>query len=261
MLKTKLLIWRRVLQKETNRSVVQPGSRCMMPPDFWCDSTEVTHECFDSSKCAIYKSYAQGRPIRMTLLYATHCPFSQATIVDNFYENLWQNKKLRRFYKIRFLPYGNGKVEGDDKIICQHGSAECTGNTINDCVKAKAAYEETVEYIVCHMREVREHKNDHRAFETCSRKLGWSAAKKTSIMRCASSEEGHRLQLKTANESDNLEPEMKHFVPWLVINGYSTLEMQHYIPDLDKFICRWYYGGYNERRKCNLCDYAPSECK
>ena len=35
----------------------------------------------------------------------------------------------------RFLPYGNGKVEGDDKIICQHGSAECTGNTINDCVK------------------------------------------------------------------------------------------------------------------------------
>lgn len=41
MLKTKLLIWRRVLQKETNRSVVQPGSRCMMPPDFWCDSTEV----------------------------------------------------------------------------------------------------------------------------------------------------------------------------------------------------------------------------
>ncbi|VDM40668.1 unnamed protein product, partial [Toxocara canis] len=173
---------------------------------------------------------------------------------------------LLLFFFFRFLPYGNGKVEDDEKITCQHGHAECVGNTIHDCVKvilrdAKTGYTGTVEYIVCHMREVREDRNDHRAFEKCSTKLGWSSAKKHSIMQCANSEEGHKLQLKTARESENLKPELKHFAPWLVVNGYSTLEMQHYVDDLAKFLCRWYYGGNFERKKCNICDYAPSQCR
>ncbi|VDK45632.1 unnamed protein product [Anisakis simplex] len=260
MLKSKLLTWHKVLNKKTNRSVTRTGSRCMLPPDFWCESTQIVNECFDTSKCALYKRNSNGQRIQLTLLYATHCPFSQATIVDNFYENVWLNKKLRKFFKIKFLPYGNGKVDNDGNVTCQHGLAECVGNTIHDCVQAKTGYEETIEYIVCHMREVRERGNDRSAFEKCSNKLGWSSAKKHSIRKCTNSEEGHKLQLRTAYASENLEPELKHFIPWLVINDYSTLEMQGYIKDLANFLCRWYYGANDARKECNLCEYAPSRC-
>ncbi|MFH4974129.1 hypothetical protein AB6A40_000838 [Gnathostoma spinigerum] len=260
MLKSKFNMWNQAVNRRIISRSHPRSARCPFPPDFWCDDRKITRECFDSTKCRKFESARRNKVIELKILYASKCHFSQEAIVDVFYEKIWKNPHLKSLVHMKFLPFGNARIGQNGIITCQHGPGECEGNKIHDCVQALASYSDTVEFIACYMRTVRETRNIQKSFDDCAKQRNWTPKFTKSIKECAKSDRSYELQQKTAHESGNIWPEPKHFVPWLVMNDYSITELQSYLPALDKYICRWYYGSNHDRKRCNLCDYAPSRC-
>ncbi|XP_067871875.1 gamma-interferon-inducible lysosomal thiol reductase-like isoform X3 [Heterodontus francisci] len=85
------------------------------------------------SRCLIAETQLPS-PMRISLFYETHCPDCREFMVNQLCPT-WQS--LKEVMNIRLIPFGNAEEiqEGQNwQFRCQHGVAECQGNTIQTCI-------------------------------------------------------------------------------------------------------------------------------
>lgn len=61
----------------------------------------------------------------LTVLYETHCPYSQQFIAQQLYPILYQQYGER--VDITVVPWGNAQRNAEGVVECQHGPQECHG--------------------------------------------------------------------------------------------------------------------------------------
>ncbi|KAH9388004.1 antigen processing and presentation of exogenous peptide antigen via MHC class I [Tyrophagus putrescentiae] len=180
-----------------------------------------------SSLPAASKQQTKAKP-KVELYYETLCPYSK-----NFYlEQLEPTfKKLTLdVVDVEVVPFGNVKVaEGPDGIplfTCQHGAAECYGNRVQACVIALTSNLASLDYVR----------------ELCANQLGLNWAQ---IKTCHAGQQGLDLIIANWKRTDALVPK-KAYVPWIVINGVHTEELQEAAQtDLLGYLCKNDLAGQN----------------
>ena|SRR3569832_2068516 len=103
-------------------------SACHVPPTFWCDNLAISRECGVENACMQWRATQAKHKFNFTLLYETHCPYSQQYIVDVLYPVVY--KQFGNYTDIELVPWGNTRRKSDGGVECQHGQKECDGTLL-----------------------------------------------------------------------------------------------------------------------------------
>jgi len=116
---------------------------------------------------------------------------------------------------ITFVPYGNANMNGD-KITCQHGDDECSGNSYEQC--AIHLYPDTADhlpFVYCFANSPENHGSGSpdAAMEKCAgdANLEWDK-----IKACHDDAD---LALELQKAAADATPDDHTYTPWVVING------------------------------------------
>ena len=194
---------------------------------------------------------------KVELYYESLCPYSRAFFVDQL-EPTYQ--KLVDYIDVEVIPYGNVRVNqsvgGSPVFICQHGAAECYGNRVQACVidylaNATAA---SLEYVRCMFAPGNQQnpvpgidsnwKNTYTNAEACAN-VQFGQQIWPTITECTGGPLGQELIIRNWQRTANLIP--KHsYVPWIVIEGVHTEELQNEAQDaLLSYLCSNYLTDNN----------------
>jgi len=139
---------------------------------------------------------------------------------------------------LRVVPYGNGQLKGEE-IVCQHGMDECIGNTVISCMQEHYPVTDAdpkgfLDSLRC-LVDVNNPDMPEIAAPRCSEKGGLSY---DIVRECAYGEEGKKLSLAAARETEGLVPPHK-YSPWVTMNGRPVLNAAW---DLLPAVCGAYKG-------------------
>uniref|UniRef100_A0A9I9DM23 Gamma-interferon-inducible lysosomal thiol reductase n=1 Tax=Cucumis melo TaxID=3656 RepID=A0A9I9DM23_CUCME len=174
--------------------------------------------------------------VSLDVYYESLCPDSVKFIVDNLIE-LFEGDLLP-IVDLRFVPYGNARLDRNSSITCQHGPNECLLNTVEACAihvwPDLTGATGHFPFIYCVGTLVYERK--YTQWKTCFEKLGLNSKP---ISDCYSSGLGKELELQYAAETNNLQPPHK-YVPWVVVDGQPLYEdYENFV----SYICAAYKGS------------------
>lgn len=214
---------------------------CKKGESYWCTNYETATQCGVLSYCE--KLYGQdlrnkeSQPVLIELFYETYCGGCRQFITQQLYP-AFTKLYSTGIFDIKLYPYGNAdeqKVGDKWEFQCQHGKKECVMNLYETCALHLLSHpRQFMPFINC----VEEQPTPQNA-EKCAENLqiDWNP-----IANCYNSSEGNFLQHQMAMATDALKP--KHqYVPWIVVNGKHTEEMQTDAQtDLIDFICTTYQG-------------------
>ncbi|CAM1154619.1 IFI30 (predicted) [Pycnogonum litorale] len=161
---------------------------------------------------------------------------------------------LKDIMNLEFIPYGNADEtqsgNGTWKFTCQHGSAECTGNLIENCMLHFVQDMKTqVEYMYC-----LESNSPATSGEMCARKLKLSGIWHK-ISSCSTSSMGNKLMHMAAVKTNQLKP-AHQWVPWILVNGEHSQSVDTATYQVFKeTICAKYKG-----KRPAVCSKSPRRC-
>ncbi|OXB73120.1 UNVERIFIED_CONTAM: hypothetical protein H355_012045 [Colinus virginianus] len=148
-------------------------------------------------------------PVQLSLYYESLCPACRGFLARQLFTT-WLMLP-QGVLNITLVPYGNAQernVSGKWQFQCQHGPEECLGNML--------------QVYAPHLDEGR-------------------------IAACARGELGAALMHRNAQRTDALDPPHQ-YVPWVVINGKHTDELQEQAQSsLLRVVCRLYQTAAEER--------------
>ncbi|WVZ56619.1 hypothetical protein U9M48_007116 [Paspalum notatum var. saurae] len=167
-------------------------------------------------------SAEEAEKVSLELYYESLCPYCSRFIVNRL-AGIFEDGLIDAV-ELRLVPYGNARVGSNNEITCQHGPYECLLNTVEACaIDAWPDLAMHFSFIYCVEDLVV--KGQYKEWEYCFQKLGFDPKP---ITECYKSEQGHKLELKYAKETDALEPPHQ-YVPW----DYENFEA---------YICKAYKG-------------------
>lgn len=225
---------------------------CGIPPKFWCDSAEIAERCGVLMQCQDF--YINSSPVvQVDLYYEALCPFCRDFITSQLYPT-WTTLSKTGIFNTNLVPYGNAHETSDPttgayKYECQHGPDECTLNAVENCVMhyANNKVESYLPVINC----IEASESPMTDAEKCVTKGGLSWAK---VEGCANGTESNKLLHDAAVRTGRLDPPHK-YVPWIVVNGAHSDEMQNAAQEnLLKFVCDAYKG----KKPAECAMYASS---
>lgn len=124
---------------------------------------------------------------------------------------------LGEYFDLEYVPYGNADIDYDTQTVrCQHGEAECSGNSFEQCAIAIYDYDadKYLPYASClASKPVDVLEEGDMAYKSCAEKtsLDWSL-----IKSCHDDEDiSWTLQMSAAENT----PSYVTYVPWVEVNG------------------------------------------
>ncbi|CAN9503239.1 unnamed protein product [Ophioblennius macclurei] len=239
---------------------LQPGhcsSSCSFPPHQWCSSLESAAQCGVLKECLMSnftKAHQTDSLVQVDLYYESLCPACRMFLTQVLYPT-WL--MLNDIMSVSLVPFGNAKetsVEQKHTFECQHGPQECLGNMIETCLlNMTAAAFQIINCIESSYDVVGSGKSCVALFDP---DLDWSK-----VMSCVNGDLGNDLMHQNAIMTQALQPPHQ-YVPWIVINGEHTDELQGKAEDaLFILICSTYKGpkptacggGQKERLSRSFC--------
>nr|CAB3501113.1 unnamed protein product [Digitaria exilis] len=171
--------------------------------------------------------------VDVALYYESLCPYS-ALFVVNHLAKVFEDGLLDAV-DLKLVPYGNARVHAGGEISCQHGPYECLLNTVEGCaIDAWPDLDVHFRFIYCVEDLVV--KGQYKTWKSCFQKLGLDPKP---VTECYQSEQGHKLDLKYANQTDALVPPHR-YVPWVVVDGQPLLEDYE---NFEVYVCKAYKGS------------------
>jgi len=223
--------------------------QCDLPPRHWCDTPQVAEQCQVYDSCAKYVwnqdiEVTAPSPVHISLYYESLCPGCRAFIKEQLIaaNKAFGPSKPGSVLHVSLFPYGNAQesFNGSQWVFnCQHGQQECIGNVIETCSMSLLHNFTTYwPYITC--IETSPNETDMLLVgKECANKLGIDFIP---IQACAMGSLGNQLEHKMAEATAALVPPHK-YVPWIVVNGVHTEEIQSAAQtDLIKLVCDTYKG-------------------
>ncbi|KAK7944613.1 hypothetical protein WMY93_000341 [Mugilogobius chulae] len=213
-----LAVW---MNFETGRGAANP---CGHSPSTWCSSVETAIRCGVLEQCLeanFTRSRQTSDPVKIELYYESLCPGCRNFITSMLYPT---SVLLHDIIDLTLVPYGNAQESFDgEKYIfkCQHGEEECVGNMIEACL-LNQTYSASAAFLAVFCMEA---SNDPvKAAQSCvelfAPDLGWER-----LMKCVNGDLGNQIMHQNALMTDALKP-AHTYVPWIVINGVHTEELQ-----------------------------------
>lgn len=186
--------------------------------------------------------------VNIELYYESQCPGCKAMITKQIAPAIVEDG-IAEILNLTLIPYGNAKMSESGQVSCQHGPQECIGNKWSACViDTLVETSKWLPVITCIEKSGR---NFEQLVPDC---LSASGIDSTIISECATSSAGDRLIAHNAKLTSELVP-AHHYVPWIVVNGQHTDEIQTASDDMVKLICDTYTGSRvpsvcHEYRRC-----------
>ncbi|NXT26219.1 GILT reductase, partial [Syrrhaptes paradoxus] len=240
--------------------VAFPG--CDYPAHLWCSSPEIAVACQAESRCANLSRPAAA-PVELSLFYESLCPACRWFLVQELF-TAWLLLPAE-VLSITLVPYGNAEVgtgpsrcrgrspqcrrpcsdrlvpqernvSGKWQFQCQHGPEECLGNMIETCLMHEAKNFSTYfPVIFCLESGSSVTKNLEACLQVYAPQLDGGR-----IAACVQGDTGAALMHRNAQLTAALDPPHE-YVPWIVINGKHTDELQEQAQaSLLGLICRLY---------------------
>lgn len=218
---------------------------CGISPAFWCDSYSIAHRCNVLEACKDRLTNQEtGRtaaPVHVDVYFESYCPDSIAFVNKQLWPT-WQALQDDGVLTFTLYPYGKATSiplnDGTYRFSCQHGVRECEVNTIENCVisYSKSVPEVYMPIIHC-IEQGRQHLDRS---QECVEAGGipWET-----INTCWKGTTGNQLMYLAGVATHGLDPEM-NWVPWIVVNGVHTDEIQQAATDdLMTLVCSTYQGA------------------
>ncbi|XP_051894037.1 gamma-interferon-inducible lysosomal thiol reductase-like [Pristis pectinata] len=186
------------------------------------------------NRCTIVET-GRWPPVHISLFYESLCPDCRAFMVNELCPT-WA--RMKEVLNITLISFGNAEVIQDAQerqFRCQHGEAECRGNRIQNCVIYYLKNTSSYLPVICCMEsafiEMQQCLQEHAPTVT------WE-----NITDCADEELGSQLMYQSAQRTNELEPP-HDYVPWILINGEHSEDMQHHAETgLLDLVCKTYTG-------------------
>lgn len=228
----------------------------MLQPPLQCTSKSIV--CFvvlcfllcQNSSCGIIDSEVEvdqttpqsAGAVTIELYYESLCPGCRNFITTSLY-HAWKTLRQTGIMDIKMYPYGNAHEEklpnGHYAYHCQHGDKECRGNFIEACIQRETNFNADVYFPVLECMETA--KEPLTVAKQCL-ELYVPNAKWSLVSKCAHGSDGEKLMHEYAVKTGSLNPPHK-YVPWIVINGEHTEELeQEAFDDLVGLVCKLYSG-------------------
>lgn len=219
------------------------------PSVFWCGNANLSSVYGISEFCSDYNKMVYGKPIKITLLYESLCGGCMQYITTTLFPEIFE--KGKGFIEFELVPYGNARrirlQNGTDQIECQHGPLECSLNKLHACsMKYLVDVESWFPFIYCFEKCLMDHEEEPEQFvDECYKSCLVDKTKEATITRCWKGPEGDELQSRMADRTEGIRPEKHTYVPWLVMNNVSTMQMQLYfgLEGIFYLLCGWYKGS------------------
>ncbi|NWR60616.1 GILT reductase, partial [Bucorvus abyssinicus] len=213
---------------------------CDYPVHLWCSSPEIAIACQAESHCAQLPRPAAA-PVEVSLFYESLCPACRVFLIQELFTAwlLLPDEAL----SITLVPYGNAQernVSGKWSFQCQHGPEECLGNMIETCLMHEAKNFSTYfPVIFCLESGSSVTKNLEAVCPPCLQ-IYAPQLDRGRIAACIGGDTGAALMHRNAQLTEALDPPHQ-YVPWIVINGKHTEELQTQAQaSLLGLICRLY---------------------
>ncbi|XP_065837804.1 uncharacterized protein [Oscarella lobularis] len=194
---------------------------------------------------ALFAFSAHAAPLVNVSFYSEAlCPYCDALTEGEMNKAV---EEIGEIFTLHFVPWGNAKIEGGKRFVCQHGEIECQMNAVEACVLHY--YPKRAEwwpFVVC--LEAHGKEQSYEVAQTCAQKqsMEW-----TRIDECATGELGYNLGMMYYRETAALDPPHE-YTPWLTLNG-RHIEQQNLITQ----ICDAYMGS-PKPKKCSMAEeYEP----
>ncbi|NXK38826.1 GILT reductase, partial [Piprites chloris] len=251
---------------------VAPG--CDRPAHHWCSSPETAVACQVESRCPNLPHPAAA-PVELSLYFESLCPACREFLVMKLFPTwlLLPSEMLN----ITLVPYGNAQernVSGKWDFQCQHGPEECLGNMIEACLMHEAKDFDTYFPVIFCLESgssitknleavcplpppscpavgtslsLIPHRGATPECPVCP--LSWQCLQihapeldRGRIAACVQGDTGMALMHRNAQLTEALDPPHQ-FVPWIVINGKHTDELQAQAEaSLLGLVCSLYQG-------------------
>jgi interferon, gamma-inducible protein 30 len=166
-----------------------------------------------------------GGKVSVDLYYESMCPDCENFTLTSLRHAL---ETVGEFISLNLIAYGKAKRVGNDQYECQHGPEECLGNLWAGCIWNKMNDPERMNTIYCMEEWNFYHEltpNYDNLTPDCLKKANASSNVIDEIRTCAKGSEGLAIQRGNADRTEALDL-LHHYVPWLVINGKHTEDIQ-----------------------------------
>ncbi|XP_038633493.1 gamma-interferon-inducible lysosomal thiol reductase-like isoform X1 [Scyliorhinus canicula] len=183
-------------------------------------------------------------PVRISLFYESRCPDCRHFVVTQLCPT-WV--RVKEILNIMLIPFGNAEeiLEGRSwQFRCQHGENECQGNIIQSCVMHYLQNATSYMPVICCMESASSALTEAQlCLQTHAPAVLWDT-----ISDCVNGDQGNELMHQNAQMTNELEPP-HNYVPWILINGEHSEDLQHQAEtDLFNLVCKTYIG----REVCDL---------
>ncbi|XP_038628109.1 gamma-interferon-inducible lysosomal thiol reductase [Tachyglossus aculeatus] len=214
---------------------------CTYPPYRWCSSWKIAIACKVEEQCPVLFQPPKSKdapPVSVSLFYESLCPACRNFLTLQLFPT-WL--MLFEIMNVTLVPYGNAQetnVSGKWEFTCQHGEDECLLNMVETCVMdAVKDASDAFAIIFC----IESSSSIKDSLDSCL-KIYSPTTSPDDIMKCTKSDQGNKLMHQNAQLTDGLEPPHK-YVPWIVINGQHTDELQAQAQEgLFNLVCKLYKG-------------------
>ncbi|KAI6170986.1 Gamma-interferon-inducible lysosomal thiol reductase [Aphelenchoides bicaudatus] len=223
----------------------KPTDCSLVPPALWCQNDTLAEFCGLTDQCQRYEKAMEGKKLKMTLLYETLCPDSQAFVKQQLKD---VHNNFVDYIDFEWVPFGNAHVE-NGTIVCQHGEPECIANKFESCVIAHI--NDPFELIYCLEGKFECNKTLDDASEECYKELKIETSVRHDIDQCFSGSEGQELQVKAAERTKNVWPQQHRGVPYVLFNDIGVWNIQYAVYNISSgFVCSYLTG-----KKPKLCNF------
>ena len=152
-------------------------------------------------------------------------------------------KDINLIAEFNIYPYGNAKQTFSEErwqFKCQHGSQECFGNLLQNCVINKTNTQTGINFIICFEENIKKFGKDiEKTGEHCSNDFSLNFGE---LKDCMYGDLGKNIQHEVADTTDALNPQ-HNYVPWIVVNGNHDENAEAEIAtNMLSYICRNYKG-------------------
>eukprot|EP00063_Salmo_salar_P070693 XP_014045528.1 PREDICTED: gamma-interferon-inducible lysosomal thiol reductase-like [Salmo salar] len=195
---------------------------CSYSPSQWCTSLDSAIECGVLKQCLetnATKPNTLDQSVQVELYYESLCPACRYFLTSQLFPT-WT--MLQDAMNVTLVPYGNAEESFDGKkyqFTCQHGEEECLGNMLETCIFSVTG-SNAFQIIYCMEASTDVVKAGEKCVELYDPNTKWD-----SIMTCVKGDQGNQLMHQNAVKTGALKP-AHDYVPWIVINGEHTEELQ-----------------------------------
>lgn len=197
-----------------------------------------------------FSNVASSQPLQIVVLTESLCPDCMQ-FVSGSYAKAINIEGIDKLANITIVPFGNAReTQVGDKyqFTCQHGTKECLGNAIQNCLFAHVEKKKAQNIMIC-LEDTMDRTRDswENVVTTCGNQAGVDLS---SLITCANSDEGMNLVHQAAQMTDPAH----QWVPWVIVNGVHDASVENQILDnLVRYACSQYTGtdvpACNEQKK------------